>query len=208
MIVANRLQTIAVLRREPHRDVELTIGFQERGGHCPSQRRLHDRVHVAHIHAVARRFFAIDPDVEIRLPQDPEDAEVGDPPDLGHLPHRLLGEAFQDREIGADDLDGVGAFDPGQPFLDVVLDVLREVESDPDEFVRELLLQFFNQLFLCPSGRPLLERLERHEELCVEEARGVAAVIRASVLGDDGDHFRVLEQHRADLIHHRHAGFQ
>ena len=33
-------------------------------------------------------------------------------------------------EIGADDLDRVGAFDAGDRLLDVVLDVLREVEDD------------------------------------------------------------------------------
>ncbi len=48
-----------------------------------------------------------------------------------------------------------------------------------------------DQRFLVHAGGPGVERLERHEELGVEEAGGVRAVIRAAVLGDDGDRLRI-----------------
>ena len=59
----DRLQAVAVFGLKPHSDVELSIGFQERGGYRASQRRLHDRVDIAHVHAVPRRLLAIDADV-------------------------------------------------------------------------------------------------------------------------------------------------
>ena len=70
----------------------------------------------------------------------------------------------------------------------------EKLKPMPDEFVGELLLQFLDQLFLGHVRAATVERLERHEELGIEEAGGVAAVVRAAVLRDDGDHFRVPQQ--------------
>ena len=67
---------------------------------------------------------------------------------LLHLVHRRVGDPLQRREIGTDDLDRVGAFDARQAFLDVVLDVLREIEVDAGELLGELLLQLVDQLLL------------------------------------------------------------
>ena len=47
-----------------------------------------------------------------------------------------------------------------------------------------------DELFLGHPGRPVLERLERHEKLGVVETGGVAAVVRPAVLRHHGDHFR------------------
>ena len=54
----------------------------------------------------------------------------------------------------------------------------------------------------------MVERLERHEELRVEEAGRVAAVVGAAVLRHDGDDFGVTQQDGADLVDRRHAGFE
>ena len=43
-------------------------------------------------------------------------------------------------EIGTDDLDRIDAFDARDPFLDVVLNVLGEIEDDPRQLVIKLLL--------------------------------------------------------------------
>ena len=48
---------------------------------------------------------------------------------------------------------------PDSAFLDIVLDVLREVEVDADEFLVELVLQLVDQLVLGQADRPLVERL-------------------------------------------------
>ena len=74
---------------------------------------------------------------EIRLAEHVEYAQILDPFDLPHLCLDLRGQVLQYRQIGADDLRRVGAFDAGQALLDIVLDVLREVEVDADELLGE-----------------------------------------------------------------------
>src|SRR5208337_3745863 len=101
----------------------------------------------------------------------------------------LRGKLFELEEVGADNLHRIGTFYAGKPLLDVVLNILREVHVDADEFLGKLVLKIFDEIFLQPSGRPLLERLQGHEELGVEEASGVAAIIGPSVLRDHGDYF-------------------
>ncbi len=54
----------------------------------------------------------------------------------------------------------------------------------------------------------MVERLEGHEELGVEESGGVAAVIGAAVLGDDGDDFGVPQQDLAHLGDGGRAGLE
>ena len=74
-------------------------------------------------------------------------------------------------------------FTPAGGFLDIVLDVLREVEIH----TRELLLQGGGELrgefVLVDAARPAIEGLQGDKEFRVEEARGIGAVIRAAVLG-------------------------
>ena len=64
----------------------------------------------------------------------------------------------------------------------------------PANSLANFCLQFVDQLFLGHARRPLVERLERHEELGIVEAGGVAAVVRPAVLRDHGDDFRMTQQ--------------
>ena len=98
-----------------------------------------------------------------------------------------VGEFFELDQVRADDLDRVGAFDAGQAFFDIVLNILREVQVDAGEFGRELPLEILDQIVLVPAGRPFLEGLQGHEEFRVEKAGGVAAVVGPAVLGHDGN---------------------
>ena len=41
---------------------------------------------------------------------------------------------------------------PDRPFLDIVLDVLREIEIDADEFLGEIRLQLLDQFSLVKPG--------------------------------------------------------
>jgi hypothetical protein len=66
---------------------------------------------------------------------------------------------LQPGKIGADDLDRVGALHAGQPFLDVVLNVLREIEIDADQIAVEFLLQVSHEVGLVVTRRPFVERL-------------------------------------------------
>ena len=66
---------------------------------------LNDVVDVVDAQAVARRLGAIDPDIQIRLSEHPEYAEIGNAPHFRHFAHRCSRELLQGREIGTDDLD-------------------------------------------------------------------------------------------------------
>ena len=117
-------------------------------------------------------------------------------------------DLLERREIGADDLRRIGAFDARQSFLDIVLDILREIEIDADEFLVKFGLQLVDQRLLGHIRRPLVERLQRHEKLGIVESRRVAAVVRAALLRGHGDDFGILQQNFADLGDDRLAGFQ
>src|SRR5262249_50311936 len=203
--IAHGFDVVAVFRSEPHGDVELAIGLEQCRRGRAGQRRLDDVVDVAGVEAVAGCSIAIDLDVQIGLAENRKDSEVRHPLHPCHLFHDLAGNSLQRRQVTTNDLDRVGAFDPGQAFLDVVLDILREIKADAGELLGEFGLQIVDQLFLGHSTRPFLERLERHEQLDVVEARRVAAVVGAAMLGYDRDDLRMAEHHLAKLVHDRHS---
>ena len=84
----------------------------------------------------------------------------------------------------------------------------EKLKSMPTNSLANSLLQLVDQLFLGQARRPLVERLQRHEEFGVEEARRVAAVVRPAVLRNDRDDLGMAQQDLADLVDDRHAGFQ
>src|SRR5579883_139240 len=85
-------------------------------------------------------------------------------------------------EIGTDDLDGISALYAGEAFFNIVLDVLGEVEVYAYKLLGKFRLQVFDQVLLVTSGRPCLERLQRHEEFRVEKAGRIAAIIGPAML--------------------------
>ena len=101
---------------------------------------------------------------------------------------------LQRGKVRADDLDRIGAFKARQPFLDVVLNVLREIKIDADEFLFKLRVKFFDKLLFGHRLGPLVERFQRHEEFGVEKTCGVAAVVGTAVLGRNGDNFGMAEE--------------
>src|SRR5262249_46522492 len=127
-------------------------------------------------------FVSIHFDVQIRLPEDWKNSEIGNAFDLSHLTHDLTGDAFQHAQVAPDDLDRVGSLDARKLLLDVVLDILREIEADPHKLVRKLGLQLLDEVFFGQSGWPLFERLERREQFQIVESSRVAAVIRPAML--------------------------
>ena len=206
--MAHPLQAVAVLGRDADDQRKLAIPFQHRGRLRPAQGRLDDGVDVAGIEAIASGRRAVHRDIQVRLAQDPEDAEIGDSPDPVHDPQDLRGDPFQGRQVAADNLDRVGALDARQALFNIVLDVLREVEGYTRELVREPCLQLGDQPLLRHARGPLLHRLQRREELGVAEPRRVAAVVRPAMLRDDRDDFGAAAQDLADAVDHPHARFQ
>ena len=137
-------------------------------------------------------------DHEIRLAQQIECRRIGD---AGHLGDLVLDRFRQPLELGqiaAEDLHRVLALHAGDGFLDVVLDVLREVEVDADELALELLAHLLDHFVLGQSLRPFLERLQRHEEFGDERAVRIGAVLAAALLGNDRPHRRITLDDVAD----------
>ena len=115
-----------------------------------------------------------------------EYAEIGHPPDMRENVDNLVGLGLVDLQVGPGYLDAVLTFDAGDGLFDVVADVLREVEDDARESFLQLLLDMLGQLVFRQAARPLVERLERREELDVEEPGDIGAIIGAAELRDYG----------------------
>src|SRR6185312_14380220 len=203
--VAHVLDIASILGRQPHHHGELAVRLQKIGRHRSPQGGLNDGIRVADVQAVARSLLAIDLYVQIGLPENPERTKIRNSLYLGHFGQNLFGDSFERRQIGAHDLDGVGAFDAREAFLDVILDVLRKIEVDADELLRKLRLKLLDELLLGESCRPLVERFQRHEELRVEKPRSVAAVVGTAMLRDHRDDLGMAQQNFPDLVHDRHA---
>ena len=206
--VVHRLKAAAVFRCQPHSDIELAVRLKQRGCDCAAQGRLHNGIDIADAQPITRRLFPIDFDVQIGLSQDPKDAEIGNTEYLAQFGCCLLRNAFQNREITADNLHGVGTFDARDAFLDIVLDILRKIEVDAGELVGEFLLQVLDEVCLDSAASPLLEWLQRHKELGIKEPCRVAAIVRTAMLRHNRDHFGMAQQYLSDPVDHRHPGFQ
>ena len=114
----------------------------------------------------------------------------------------LIGRVGQGTQVVAVELDRILALHAGNRFGNVVLQVLREVEFHAREIALQLREDFFREFVLREALAPLGRRLERREELGIEESSAVRSVIRAALLGGRGDDLRELHQRAADLDHH------
>ena len=90
--VADGVDAVAVVGIEPDGQIELPVALQNgrRGG--PAKCGLHHGVDITGVETVARRFFAIDLDVEVGLSEKMENPKIGHALDLGHLGHHLRSE--------------------------------------------------------------------------------------------------------------------
>src|SRR5262249_53238780 len=115
---ADPVHAIAVRGRDPGDHGELALTFEYRSRLCPAERRLDDAVDIARIEAIPGRLVASHRDIQVRLPEDAEDAEIGNPFDLGHDGQDLRSELFERCQVAPGDLDRVGALDARQLLLD------------------------------------------------------------------------------------------
>ena len=120
-----------------------------------------------------------------------KDAAIAHAFDLADLGLHVAGQPFQFRQFAAEYLDRVLAFDAGDGLFDIVLDILREIEVDADEFAVEPFAQFLDQRFLGHALRPLIERLQRHEEFGEECAVRIEPLLAPPLLGNHGAHRRI-----------------
>ena len=133
--VANRLQVLAIRRREAHDDRKIAIAacLVKAAGCLTSDRRLNRGVDVTRQQAITRSPNSVDVDADRRLTQRGQHREIGDAWHRCHDVLDLVGGSFKHFEIAAVQLHRVLALDAGGGFFDVVLDILGEVEIDARE---------------------------------------------------------------------------
>ncbi len=123
--------SLAVFRRQPNDQREMPVAsvLVEVARRLPADRGLNRRIDVAGREPIARGCLAVDIDAQRRLAERGEYRKVGHAAYVAHGVLDLLRDFRQHDEVVADQLDRVLTFDAGDRFLDVVLDVLREVEA-------------------------------------------------------------------------------
>ena len=94
-----------------------------------------------------------------------------------------MGEAFQLGKVASENLHRILALHAGHRLLDVVLNVLREIEIDPEDFAIEPFAHLRDQFLLGQPARPLAERLQRHEEFREKGTVRIGAVLTSALLG-------------------------
>src|SRR5262245_1251683 len=161
---------------------------------------LNRRVDVAARQPVTRGCLPVDIDAQRRLAERREDRKIGHTAYFAHRGFDLVGGFRQHDDVVADQLDRVLAFDPGYCFLDVVLDVLREVEVDAWQLRLQSFIALLDALVLGHTLAPFLCRLERGKEFGVEEAGGIGAVIGPSLLGYDRLDFGKIPDHQPHAV--------
>jgi hypothetical protein len=161
---------------------------------------LHHGVDVAGGEAIMGGLVAVDLDVHRGLAQSVEHRQVGDALDARHDALDLVGGLFQRLQIVAIELDRISALHAAGRFLDIVLDVLREVELHAGEWGGQIGVHLTGQGFLGDACGPFLGGLQRHIEFGVEETGRVRAIVGAAKLADDGLHLGIFHQHVAHAI--------
>src|SRR5262249_50444163 len=161
---------------------------------------------VAEVDLVARGLPTVDHQVEIRLADDAQQAEVLDAFDLAHRGDDRVAHAFESVKVIAVDLDGELAFDPADGFLHVVGDRLGEIPDDAGQLL-QLVVHRRDQLLLVlvEQRPPLLLRLQVHEVLRIEEAGDVGSVVWASDLAHAARHLWKRREDESRLTHEAHA---
>ena len=165
-----------------HHEVEAPLLLEDLRHRPPLGRGLDGVLDVLDIDAVARGRPPVDGDLELRLPDEMIEVEIGHPADVLDRCADLPGDAVHDEDIRTVELDGELALHPRERFIHVVLDGLGEVGAHAGN-IREGRRHVLDQLLLVPAvSRPLLSRLEAHVEFGVVGGLGVGTVVGSAEL--------------------------
>src|SRR5262249_52818612 len=128
----DRLYVLPIFRCKPNdqREVPIASLLIEIARGLPADGGLDRGVDVTGRQPITRGGLPVDIDAQRRLAERGEDRKIGHAAYFAHRGFDLVRGFRQHDDVVADQLDRVLAFDAGYGFLDVVLDVLREVEVD------------------------------------------------------------------------------
>src|SRR5262249_36030215 len=198
----DRLYVLSIFWREPNdqREVPIASLLIEIARGLPADGGLNRRIDVTGRQPITCGGLAVDIDTQGRLAERGEDCEIGYTAYLAHRGFDLVRGLRQHDDVVADQLDRVLAFDAGYSFLDIVLDVLREVEVDAWKLRLQSFVDLLDELVLGHAPAPFLCRLERGKKFSVEEAGSIGAVVGPSLLGYDRLDFRKIPDHQPHAV--------
>src|SRR5262249_58226720 len=116
----DRIGRVGILGQVAHHQVVASFAVEHLAEHRAADGGLHGVLDVADVDLVARGLPTVDHQVEIRLADDAQQAEVLDAFDLAHRGDDRVAHAFESVKVIAVDLDGELAFDPADGFLHLV----------------------------------------------------------------------------------------
>ena len=146
-------------------------------------------LYVGHVDLVARRPIAVDREVEIRLTDDPEEAQILDPRDVVHDGHDMRADGLERAEVVAVDFGRQLAFDAAHRLFHVVGNRLGEAPGGAGNDRKGPVHGVDERVFVLVKHRaPGGLGFEVHEILGVEEPGDVGAVVRPADLARDDGH--------------------
>ena len=163
-------------------------------------------LHIGDVELIARGFLSVDHQVEVRLAEDSEHADVLNARNRAHDVDDFIAAFFQNLEIVAVDFDGELAFHAADRFLHVVGDGLGEIPDHAGDLVELAAHGADELLFVLAKHRaPLLAGLQIDEILGVGKAGGIGTVVGAADLAGGFRHLRKRCQNDPNLVGEAHA---
>ena len=201
--VADIIYGCPVFFGEADADIKGLDAFVEGGGRFAADRHFDNGVGVCRGDAILGHRLLVEVDIQFRLADILDDAEVFDPADvlkniidIGHFPFHIVQRV-------AIDLYADGAFHPGYGFFDVVADRLGEVKVNAGDHA-QLLVHRIDQFIFGDMRFPVVFGIEQHVEFVVVKAGDVGAVVGAAGLGGDDLDLRECHDRFADLAGNFH----
>ena len=201
--VADVVHRLAELLLVARHQVEALLADENLADGIAAHCRLDGVLNVGGVDAEAVGLLAIHHDVNVRLTEHAEQAEIGNAGDRPHHGHDLLALLLEVFQVGAEDFDGEFALHAADRFFHVVGDGLGEAPSHAGNFLHFVIHGLDQQFLVAVELRPpLIARLQIDEILGVEEARGIGAVVGAADLRNHLRHFGKAGEDESRLIHH------
>ena len=201
--VLDRFLGIAVLRQVTHHQIVTLLALQDLAHGISAHRGLNRVLHVGYVDSVAGGFRPVHGEIQIRLSDHPEQAQVLDSWDRTHDVDDLLRGRLQGSQVGSEKLQCEFSFYAAYRFLHVVGDRLRKIPEDAGNLVQLPLHCAYKCFFVLVKNRaPLLLGFQIHEKLGVKEAGCVRAIVRPSHLAGALGNFRKRAQQNARLVRH------
>ncbi len=189
----DRLHALAIALRPAHRQVVVLLALVHLRQGGAAERRLDHVVDVAGVEPVALAGDAVDGDLDVGLPERPEDAEILHARDGRHDRRRSpsTSASFTSR-LGPTTLTEFSPLTPLMASSTLSEMYWEKLKMTPgNSFWSSSVISWVSLSLVSPRGHSS-KGLQRREELQVVELREIGAVVRAAELRDDPRDLGVL----------------